>query len=113
MPKQAPLKFRLISERCIQGIVGQAGERVFVLCLSTGQHATLSINESVEFKALAELPRNLADEIRISPCDCGRHPETAPPWLTEALIGIREANQAIKRSRAKAKKRPTMGAKRS
>jgi hypothetical protein len=113
MPKQEPLKYRLISQHNLPEIPGISGDRTydrtFVLCLSSGHHATISLENFVEFRSLKTLPLDLADKIRFTPCDCCRHTELAPPWLAEALIKHQAERRRTKPSRAKPKKRPTMG----
>jgi len=112
MRKREPLKYRVISEKRTHGMAGQAGERIFILCLSTGQHAKIILNEFIEFKELTELPANLADVIRFTPCDCHEHPVQAPVWLSiELLKHLSQPPNATGKG-PKPKRRPTLGAKR-
>lgn len=105
MEKTKPLKYRLISKKRTQGIGGLAGERTLILCLNNGLHATVILNEAIEFISLNELPRNLADSIKFTLCDCREHREVSPTWLAELV----DAYVSNKRSAVKPKRKATMG----
>ncbi|MFA5185469.1 MAG: hypothetical protein WC551_03200 [Patescibacteria group bacterium] len=112
MTKKEPLKYRLISKKHSQGLSGCAGMNILVLCLGNGLHAVVSLNESIEFKSLGDLPTNMADSVAFARCDCSRHLETAPRWLAEladAFLHNPRKGVHPKRNVAKPKKRPTMG----
>ncbi len=112
MSNRAPLKYRIISQKRTQDLCQTNGQQHFILCLSIGLHASVRLNELIEFKLLGELPRNMADSVLFSPCDCDEHPTAAPSWLaelTQAYLGNQRKAVSPRRKNTKPKKRPTMG----
>ncbi len=116
MPPKEPLRYRILNPRNTPEIPGMTGDRTydrsFVLCLSSGHHAVITLDNFIEFRSLKTLPLDLTERIKFMPCDCCRQSEPAPLWLVDALEKALAEPPPAKPTRAKPKKRPTMGAKR-
>ena len=127
MAKQEPLKYRVISSVFSPVWGTYKGVWTFRACLANGFHVVVAIAAyfwqeyavcekcSERGKLPITPPKNPGDhneKISFYPCDCNEHHEKAPAWLAEALVEHQASSKPARCSRAKPKKRPTMGPKR-